>query len=1109
MTTRSALHTAVLEELTEWWEDVRDHGVSSQVVFLPAPHGWGRSHLLSDFVRAADDSGGPVSFIVCIGKFQHANPRDRLTSIVSVTPLPAGSRAVQAMALREALAKVSEGSVVAQRLGIDSLEGKAQLGLGVGSLFVSGGLAAAVPLLLASLGLTAAGNSWDASPAGQQGGLARTARQVARVSVSAPVAVVIDDADDLDADLADAMITSLADRYDGRVLVVAGVAPGSELAKRLTAPDRYDLFGRVHKADADDDMSYGTRAILARQLAPGLPDVVIERIASRTGTFADVFVVTEVRNLPELASESGVESKARLDAMIDTALVRREVSTEATVLAWAGGVLTVRQADRALKVLDSLHREHDPWVSRFGGIARLAGSPSVIVARHAESLAASDRHRLAAVLLDEAATIATQSDVTLIDLVVARQAAHRVRGDLEDRAGLTKVQCLLIRGLERLGDPAAAYEVAKIALAELPAGDLHDAERRELYKALLRLARAQKDSDEDPLIAEAVAQAASNGAMFGLEAQTWAAVNLLSRPGHRDAAIQLASQVAEDLADQPVTDETANQLRLLLAFHAGRAGHPGISQQLLTRTINAGTSKQQKAAHTVLRAIGGPQADARLQIVVLEAELEATHGTEEATLLRLHSTLAASYDTLGNYAQALEHRTEELKLRLRLQGPDNPQTLLSREDVAHLTGQCGDSEEALRQLTELLPDMVRVLGADHPDVLEARFAVALWTGETGHSAEARRLFEGLLPDLGRILGSHHRIALIARASIARWTGECGDKAEALHLTTDLLPDLVQVLGLHDGDVLGVRAEIASWTGQCGDSREALRQLTDLLPDVVEVLGVEHPNVMTTRANIADLTHKCGDSREALRQLTELLPDLVRVLGADHPDVLAARVRIAHWTGECGDSREALRQFTVLLPDMVRLAGADHPEVVRVRSYIARWTGECGDMVEALRLSTDLLPDVVRILGADHPDVLTARVSIAYWTGESGDSVQALRQFTGLLPDAIRVLGADHPDVLAARASIARWTGESGDSMQALRQFSGLLPDRVRVLGADHPDVLRHRSYIARWTGECGDSAQALRLYQALLPVQVRVLGPDHPEVQATRRAMAALEVGQS
>ena len=213
-------HRAVAEELTEWWEDVRDGGIGSRVVLVQVPPGWGTSVVLEDFAERMEDPAGPVT----IG--------------VHVDDVPLVSRAIQAGAMRDALRAPFErpkgaerSKKVAELLDLDRPAGQAQLGLGIGGLFASA-LPVAAGLLVGSLAVTAAGNAWDASPAGEQGGLARAARALAAVSVAAPVAVIIDQADRLDLDLATVMIENLASRVDGRVLVVAVAAPGSALAAR-------------------------------------------------------------------------------------------------------------------------------------------------------------------------------------------------------------------------------------------------------------------------------------------------------------------------------------------------------------------------------------------------------------------------------------------------------------------------------------------------------------------------------------------------------------------------------------------------------------------------------------------------------------------------------------------------------------------------------------------------------------------------------------------------------------------------------------------------------------------------------------------------------------
>ena len=127
MAIQSSRHRAVLEELTEWWEDLRDRGTGSRVVLVPVPRRWGRSHVLQDFRDIVEDLDGPLSF--------------------SISGTPLAGRAVQAEELREALTAADTGSRAAGLLGLDTVSGEVQLGLGIGGLFASG-LAVAAPLLL-------------------------------------------------------------------------------------------------------------------------------------------------------------------------------------------------------------------------------------------------------------------------------------------------------------------------------------------------------------------------------------------------------------------------------------------------------------------------------------------------------------------------------------------------------------------------------------------------------------------------------------------------------------------------------------------------------------------------------------------------------------------------------------------------------------------------------------------------------------------------------------------------------------------------------------------------------------------------------------------------
>jgi hypothetical protein len=543
-------HAALAAELTEWQEDLWRARTGSRVVLVAVPPGWGRTTVLDHFqAEISDREDTPVTLTVRI------NGRD----------LPADA-ASQAQVLRACLIEAMRSGPVEEEarragppggrlravelLGLDEPGGQAQLGLGIGGLFFSG-LTAGASFLLAELVAGVVQKAWDASPAGQDGALARAARAVAAVSVSVPVVVVVDDADCLDAGVAVLLAENLTARYGSQVLLVAAVDPGGALARALTTGLRQGVTGGlVYAAEADPDMGYESRLELARGLCPGLPDAGARRIAQRTATFGEVFTVAAAPRLADLGPGSGQEEVlAVVDAAAGARLARPAPSSEATVIAWAGGLVHARQAARALGILGAPRNENDPDVRRWEALERLAGPASPRLAEQViAGLAAAPRRAIAAAFLDEALALTADPGASLIDKVAALRAAHQVRGDLPVPGQLPRAQRELVTALEALGDAAAALKVAAEALADWPTGDPQfQAERDALAAAVIRLSHAAPQAPPGPLAGQLIAEAAEGGAAAGLEARIWAAIVLLDTPGQREGALALTGQAAADL----------------------------------------------------------------------------------------------------------------------------------------------------------------------------------------------------------------------------------------------------------------------------------------------------------------------------------------------------------------------------------------------------------------------------------------------------------------------------------------------------------------------------------------------------------------------------------
>jgi hypothetical protein len=359
----------------------------------------------------------------------------------------------------------------------------------------------------------------------------------------------------------------------------------------------------------------------------------------------------------------------------------------------------------------------------------------------------------------------------------------------------------------------------------------------------------------------------------------------------------------------------------------------------------------------------------------------------------------------------------------------------------------------------------RALGPEHPDTLVTRNNLARWTGKAGDPAAARDQVAALLPVVELVLGPEDSGTLAVRANLASMTRAARDPAGARDQFAILLPILERVLGLDHLDTLTVREGLAWSTGEAGDKTGARDQFAALLPVAERALGPEHPRTLNNRAGLARWTGGADDAAGARDQFAALLPVFERVLGPEHPDTLYIRHSLARWTGQAGDPASARDQFAALLPIRARVLGPDHPDTRIAHDHLAYWTGESGDAAGARDQYAALLAAGARDRGPEHRHTLGVRGHLARWTGEAGDPAAARDQYAALLAASEQVRGPEHRHTLTVRGHLARWTGEAGDPAGARDQFAALLPMQERVLGPDHPKTMASRGDLADWTAK--------------------------------------------
>ena len=150
----------------------------------------------------------------------------------------------------------------------------------------------------------------------------------------------------------------------------------------------------------------------------------------------------------------------------------------------------------------------------------------------------------------------------------------------------------------------------------------------------------------------------------------------------------------------------------------------------------------------------------------LIADVERVLGPDHPDTLASRNNLANAYRAAGRAAEAIPLHEQTLADRERVLGPDHPDTLTSRNNLAVAYQAAGRAAEAIPLLEQTLADRERVLGPDHPDTLTSRNNLAVAYRAAGRAAEAIPLHEQTLADRERVLGPDHPDTLTSRNNLA-------------------------------------------------------------------------------------------------------------------------------------------------------------------------------------------------------------------------------------------------------------------------------------------------------------------------------------------------------
>ncbi|WP_405720977.1 protein kinase [Streptomyces sp. NBC_01537] len=298
---------------------------------------------------------------------------------------------------------------------------------------------------------------------------------------------------------------------------------------------------------------------------------------------------------------------------------------------------------------------------------------------------------------------------------------------------------------------------------------------------------------------------------------------------------------------------------------------------------------------------------------------------EVVARLREGSASAEQDGRQGRPGKAVKRYRELVVRATAAPGPDDPDTLALRHQLAHWTGESGDPEGAVQLFAQLLSDRERLQGPRHQDTGLARHQLAHWHGRAGRAEEAVRRYD----EMHRSAEQEDRTeaALNLLCDMGHWQQQAGDNAAALCTFTRMLKT--------------AEGELGSQHRLTGIARQRYAELAGGLP-----FGHErgHDSLEGLVAAAAEI-ERSGDLRRAARMYGQIAEKCEELYGAGSDRTLGALVsqaKVAMQTDDPEGLAEAVVCFGKVLACMeLRGEGPGSPEydtLSQQRDGLARAAG---------------------------------------------------------------------------------------------------------------------------------------------------------------------------
>jgi tetratricopeptide (TPR) repeat protein len=285
--------------------------------------------------------------------------------------------------------------------------------------------------------------------------------------------------------------------------------------------------------------------------------------------------------------------------------------------------------------------------------------------------------------------------------------------------------------------------------------------------------------------------------------------------------------------------------------------------------------------------------------------LDRDLGNHPALRAQLQGTLGETYFALGLFREAIPLQEQARNYYLATFGPEHPDTLTAMYNLSRLYTYTDRGEEASELAREVLRLRRKVNGPEDP----ATPAVMLHLANLGAiETENLELREEALRLSRKVNGPEHPTTLMILENLANSYADAGRREEGLSAREELLRLRRKVLGPEHLHTLWAMNSLASSYANAGRQDEAFKLREEALRLSRKVNGPEYSHNLAMMSNLADAYAAAGRGDEALKLFEEVLTLSRKFRNPASLNLTLKLAALQVWFGKEGDYTATCRRM---------------------------------------------------------------------------------------------------------------------------------------------------------------------------------------------------------